>query len=95
MAMVVVNYSDQGSQAYIKPPFPGLKDQAVRFNDMMSTAMYDRDGNKIISEGMYLDLPAWGYHIFDVTIPANIFKTVQEKTETPKAEQTAPNRQSL
>jgi glycosidase len=81
MALVVVNYAAYEGQCYIKPPFYNLKDQAVRFKDLMSGAMYDRDGNKILSEGIYLDMPAWGYHIFEVNIPANIFKQPPEKTE--------------
>jgi hypothetical protein len=81
MSMVVINYADYPGQCYIKPNFAGLKDQAVRLKDMMSSAMYDRDGNKILSEGMYFDMPAWGYHIFEITVPANIFKPLPEKTE--------------
>jgi len=33
---------------------------------MMGPDVYDRDGSELISWGMYLDLPAWGYHIFEV-----------------------------
>jgi hypothetical protein len=90
MAMVVVNYSDHASQCYIKPSFSLLKDQAVRFKDLMSAAMYDREGNKILSEGMYFDLPAWGYHIFEVSVPANIFKPVPESNELARLVQPAP-----
>jgi hypothetical protein len=73
LAMVVVNYAPHQSQCYIRLPFQSLADKGLRFRDMMSTALYDRDGNKILSEGIYLDMPAWGYHIFEVTAPANSF----------------------
>jgi hypothetical protein len=33
----------------------------------MSRAWYQRDGNELADRGLYLDLPAWGYHVFDVT----------------------------
>ena len=35
---------------------------------MMSSAFYDRDSSELLSKGLYLDLPAWGYHIFEVGI---------------------------
>jgi hypothetical protein len=32
----------------------------------MSPARYERDGSELVSKGLYLDLPAWGYHVFEV-----------------------------
>jgi hypothetical protein len=85
MSLVVVNYSPHASQCYVRLPFSSLAGKAVRFSDRMSKALYDREGNKVLSEGIYLDLPAWGYHIFDVTVPANIFSgeaAVKQKEES-------------
>ena len=90
MAMVVVNYAPYAGQCYIRLPWEELKDQSVRFKDLMSSAMYDREGNRILTDGLYLDMPAWGYHIFEVTVPANIFKPHPEKTEMPKITQIFP-----
>ena len=33
---------------------------------MISPAVYERNGCELLSKGMYLDLPAWGYHVFEV-----------------------------
>ena len=33
----------------------------------MGPASYDRDGNDILSRGLYLDRQAWGYHVFQIT----------------------------
>jgi hypothetical protein len=33
---------------------------------MMGQAVYDRDGGDIVHRGLYLDMPAWGYHVFEV-----------------------------
>ena len=33
----------------------------------MGPASYDRDGSDLVSRGLYLDLPPWGYHVFEVT----------------------------
>jgi hypothetical protein len=34
---------------------------------MMGPTSLDRDGNDLISRGLYLDLPPWGYHVFELT----------------------------
>jgi len=65
-ALVVVNYSAHNSQCYVKLPFFDAAGKTLRFKDMMGPDVYDRDGSELISWGMYLDLPAWGYHIFEV-----------------------------
>jgi hypothetical protein len=39
----------------------------VRLKDVMGPASYDRDGSELLSRGLYLDVPAWAYHVFDVT----------------------------
>ncbi len=67
-ALVTVNYSPHQGQCYITLPFADLSEKTVRLSDMMSSAIYDRDGNELISGGLFLDMPAWGYHIFEVLI---------------------------
>ncbi len=67
-ALVAVNYASHASQCYIRLPFAELAGQQVRFRDWMSAALYDRDGNELLSGGIFLDLPAWGYHIFELTV---------------------------
>jgi hypothetical protein len=37
-----------------------------RFADRLGTAVYDRDGADLFARGLYLDMPAWGYHAFEV-----------------------------
>jgi len=32
--------------------------------------VYDREADQIHSGGLYLDLPAWGYHVFELTTEA-------------------------
>jgi hypothetical protein len=32
----------------------------------MGPATYDRDGNDVASRGLYLDVPPWAYHVFEV-----------------------------
>ena len=62
--LVTVNYSPNQSQCYVTLPFPELAGRGVQLKDLLSSATYDRDGNNLLSPGLYLDLPAWNYHVF-------------------------------
>jgi hypothetical protein len=64
--LVVVNFAANQSQCYVRGALPAGTTGAVRFADLMSATRYDRDGNEIVSHGLYLDMPAWGFHVFDV-----------------------------
>jgi hypothetical protein len=33
---------------------------------MTPTIRYERDGAGVSQRGLYLDMPAWSYHVFDV-----------------------------
>jgi hypothetical protein len=33
----------------------------------MGPAAYDRRGDELMSKGLYLDMPAWGYHVFAIS----------------------------
>ena len=64
--LVCVNYSSRSGQCYVRLPFPGLVDKLWRFDDLLSEASYDREGNDLLSSGLYLDMPAWSYHVFEI-----------------------------
>ena len=32
--------------------------------DLMSDARYEREGDDLLNRGLYLDLSAWGFHVF-------------------------------
>jgi hypothetical protein len=38
-----------------------------QLKDLMSEATYLREASDLASRGLYLDLPAWGYHVFELT----------------------------
>ena len=37
-----------------------------QLHDRIGTAFFVRTGEELAAQGLYLDLPAWGYHIFDM-----------------------------
>jgi hypothetical protein len=67
--LIAVNYAGSQGQCYVRLPFPDLGGRAVRLKDLMGPASYDRDGSDLVSRGLYLDVPAWSYHVFEVTTP--------------------------
>ena len=54
------------SQCFVRLPFADLADRSARLADLMSSALYDRNGDEILSRGLFLNLPPWGYHVFEV-----------------------------
>jgi Alpha amylase, catalytic domain len=66
--LIAVNYGGHQSQCYVRLPSADLTGRTVRLNDLTGLASYDRDGSDLGSRGLYLDLPPWGYHVFDVSV---------------------------
>jgi alpha amylase-like protein len=65
--LIAVNYAPNQSQCYVRIPFEELTGHTARLKDLMGEASYERDGNDLVSRGLYLDLPPWGYHVFELT----------------------------
>jgi hypothetical protein len=64
----VVNYAPNQSQCHLHIPFAELGGKQVYLRDLMSPAAYTRDGSEILGRGLYLDLPPWGYHVFELAL---------------------------
>jgi len=66
--LVVVNFSDHYSQCYIYVPLPDHKgDTTVRFKDLLGPALYDRNAGELSTRGLYLDMPGWAFHVFEIS----------------------------
>jgi len=64
--LVCVNYSPHPGQCYIRLPFPEVASKLWKFDDLTSEANYDREGNDLLRSGLYLDMPGWTYHVFEI-----------------------------
>jgi hypothetical protein len=64
--LIVVNYAGNQSQCFARLPFPEFADRTVRLTDFMGRTIFDRPGNDLVARGLYLDLPPWGYHVFEL-----------------------------
>jgi hypothetical protein len=60
--LIAVNLSETQSQGLVKPAWPGLKDGVWRLNDVFQPISLERDGTELEKQGLYVDLPAWGFH---------------------------------
>jgi len=64
--LVAVNYSDHQSQCYVALPWTELSGRTWKLLDQMGTAIYERAWDDLAAKGLYLDMPAWAYHVFDI-----------------------------
>ena len=66
-ALVTVNYAPHASQCFVHLPFTDMDGKSFQFTDLMSDSVYVREGDDLLSRGLFLDLPAWGYHVFEIS----------------------------
>lgn len=64
--LVAVNLADHWSQAYLPLPGLDLEGRTVVLDDRLGPARYERDGDALGTEGLYLDVPPWAHHVFRV-----------------------------
>jgi hypothetical protein len=62
--LVAVNYSGERQKCYVRLPYLELAGKNWTLEDLMGDQAYERDGSQLVSEGLYLDMPEWGYHVF-------------------------------
>lgn len=65
--LVTTNYTNHPSQCYARLPFSDLVGRRWRLRDLLGNAIYERDGNELQSRGLYLDVPPWQAHVFEMT----------------------------
>ena len=65
--LAVVNYSPAAGQSYLRMSFPELHGRLLHLEDVLNAAVYEREGDQLLHTGLYVDLPAWGFHLFRIT----------------------------
>ena len=75
--LAAVNYAPVQSQCYVKLPVEWLENPIqpgsgealqgfISLEDQMDAVTYQREKGRLLTEGLYLDLPAWGGHVFQL-----------------------------
>ncbi|MDT5157272.1 MAG: hypothetical protein QOH51_1629 [Acidobacteriota bacterium] len=67
MRLSVVNLSAERAQCYLPLELPALAGRTWLLKDLLGEAVYLRDGDGLLSPGLYLDVPAYGQHLFEIT----------------------------
>jgi hypothetical protein len=65
--LVAVNYAAHHSQCYVCGSFNDLAGRSWQLRDLLGDAAYERDGDDLAAHGLYLDVPPWQCHAFEVT----------------------------
>jgi hypothetical protein len=66
-SVVVVNYSGRPSQGRVGLPWPALSGRAWRLADRLDGRVFERSGSELASDGLFVDLPPWGYHVLTLS----------------------------
>jgi hypothetical protein len=62
--LIVVNLSDRPAQARVHVPWSDIHGKVLNLVDAFSGTAYERGGDEIRGEGLYVELGPWGYHFF-------------------------------
>jgi hypothetical protein len=62
--LAAVNYGPTRGQGLMAWPFVDMEGKKVMLEDLMSGARYESESDDLLSRGLYVDLPAWGFHVF-------------------------------
>jgi len=60
--LVVINASHTRSQGRIQLPWTDLKGRTCLLVGVMNGERFERDGDDMLDQGLYVDLEAWGFH---------------------------------
>ncbi|WP_202397283.1 alpha-amylase family glycosyl hydrolase [Teichococcus coralli] len=66
--LVAVNLQSHQGQCRITLPLPDLAGRPVEVADLLGPARYRHTGDELVGHGLYLDLAAYGYHLFAIEV---------------------------
>jgi hypothetical protein len=64
--LVAVNWSANQAQCLLPLGLPALAGTSWQLRDLLGGASYQRWGDDLVAPGLYLDMPAYSYHLFDL-----------------------------
>jgi glycosidase len=67
--LIVVNLSDSAAQGLVRLPWDELKGRTWQMIDLFTEKGYEGSGDEMCTQGLYVDLPPWGYHILTRWLP--------------------------
>jgi hypothetical protein len=64
--LCAVNYGPTQAQCRVTLDMPELRGRACTLVDLLGDARYEREGDELTGAGLFLDMPAWGRHVFEL-----------------------------
>jgi hypothetical protein len=64
--LACVHLGPTQGQCLVRLALPDMCGKKVLLRDLLTPARYERDGDELHSRGLFLDLPPWGYHLFEI-----------------------------
>ena len=65
LRLVVVNWSPHQAQCVLPLDLPALAGCSWQLRDLLGATGYQRGGDELLNPGLYVDMPAYSYHLFD------------------------------
>lgn len=65
--LIAVNYAPEQGQCYVGLPPEVFAGKSWTFRDLTGPFAYQRNSDDLVPHGLYLDLPPWGTHVFEVS----------------------------
>lgn len=62
--LIVVNLSESQAQGQVRIPWLEVVGRKWQLNDLLSGASFERDGDPMLSPGLYVELGPWSFHFF-------------------------------
>jgi hypothetical protein len=63
--LAAVNFGPVQGQCYVRLGLPEIAGRNFTLVDLLGDARYERNGDTLAGNGLFLDLPPWGYNLFD------------------------------
>lgn len=61
-SIIVVNLSGMASQGLIRIPLETLRGRSWQLKDVFTSVIYERHGDEMCGQGLYVELGSWGFH---------------------------------
>ena len=62
--LIVVNFSAWPAQGHVRLPAEAIDAASLRYRDAFSGQLYERSADELRRAGLYVELPAWGFHVW-------------------------------
>ncbi len=81
--LIVVNLSDSAAQGLVHLPWEELTSETWQVTDLFARRTYEHGGAEMYYQGLYVDLPPWGFHILTVTAAERVLAAAGLTQEGP------------